>query len=363
MVLQSVPVKDRIGEWVARLSGWAVARARLVLLLSVALAVGCGVLASRLDVFGDFSNLLPPDTESVRHLRALEKRTRVLADYMVGVESEDSGARAAAGAMLRERLDAIDHDLVSGITSDQHAPRQFAWDNRFLFAKLPDLVRARDALRRKLAEANPMYVSLDDDAPGAPDATDDLEAKLDKARADAADQAPLISKDGRLQLFVVRTTFTPDDDVRGPRLNRLIFAAAHDVEARFPGVKVGIAGDVITSLIEHDSLLKGMAASTVATILLVVGALLLYYRSFLGVGALFWSLLVGVAATFAFTRLTIGHLNLASAFLSSIVIGNGINCGLVLLARYQEELSRTPIRPSRSRRPCAARPPARSSPP
>jgi hypothetical protein len=332
-------VKDRIGDLVARLSGWAVVHARLVIVLSWVVAIGSGLLASRLDVFGDFSNLLPPDTESVRHLRALEKRTRVLADYMVGVESADPVARADAGKMLRERLDAVDHDLVSGITSDQHAPRQFAWDNRFLFASLTDLTRARSALDRKLAEANPMYVSLEDDPPaGAPAPVDDLEAKLDKAKADAAEQAPFISKDGHLQLMIVRTTFTSDDSVRGPKLNELIFAAAHDVEAKYPTVKVGVAGDVITSLIEHDSLLKGMVASTLATIALVVGALLLYYRSTLAVGALFWSLLVGVVATFAFTRLTIGHLNLASAFLSSIVIGNGINCGLILLARYQEEL-------------------------
>ena len=331
-------MKDQIGDLVAKLSGWAVARARLMMALSWAIAIASGFLASRLDVFGDFSNLLPPDTESVRHLRALEKRTRVLADYMVGVESDDASARAAGAVLLRDRLDAIDHDLVSGITSDQHAPRQFAWDHRFLFASLVDLQRARDALTRKLAEANPMYVSLDDDPPGAPVATDDLEQKLDKAKAEADDQAPLISKDGHLQLFIVRTTFTADDSVRGPKLNELIFAAAHDVEAKFPNVKVGIAGDVITSLIEHDSLLKGMVASTLVTIALVVLALLLYYRSVLGVGALVWSLLVGVVATFAFTRLTIGHLNLASAFLSSIVIGNGINCGLVLLSRYQEEL-------------------------
>ncbi len=331
-------MRDRIGEIVARLSGWSAARARLVIIVSWVFAIGCALLAARLDVFGDFSNLLPPQTESVRHLRALERRTRVLADYMIGVECDDPTLRATAAAAMRERIEAIDHDLVSGISSDKHAPRQFAWDHRFLFASLSDLERARAALERRLAEANPMYVALDDDPGSAPQATDDLEAKLDKAEADAKDLAPFISKDGHLQLFIVRTAFTSDDSVRGPRLNKLIFAAVHDIEARFPGVTIGVAGDVITSLIEHDSLLKGMLASIIVTVVLVVGALLLFYRSALAVGALAWSLAVGVIATFAFTRLTIGHLNLASAFLSSIVIGNGINCGLLLLSRYQQEL-------------------------
>jgi hypothetical protein len=102
-----------------------VARARLVLALSWIVAIGSGILASRLDVFGDFSYLLPPETESVRHLRALEKRTRVLADYMIGVESDDATLRANAAKVMREKLDAIDHDLVSGVTSDQHAGHQF----------------------------------------------------------------------------------------------------------------------------------------------------------------------------------------------------------------------------------------------
>jgi len=329
-------LKDFVGHFVASLSAWAVARARLVLALSWIVAIGSGILASRLDVFGDFSYLLPPETESVRHLRALEKRTRVLADYMIGVESDDATLRANAAKVMREKLDAIDHDLVSGVTSDQHAGHQFAWDHRFLFAPKDDLTRARDALEAKIAAANPMYVSLDDPPPTS--ATDDLEARLDKAKAEADDLAPFVSKDGRLQLFIVRTTFTSDDSTRGPKLNSLILAAAHDVETRFPGVTVGIAGDVITNLAEHNALLNGMVMSTLATIALVIGALLLYYRSVLAVGALSWSLTVGVLATFAFTRLSIGHLNLASAFLSSIVIGNGINFGLLLLARYLEEL-------------------------
>ena len=46
---------------------------------------------------------------------------------------------------------------------------------------------------------------------------------------------------------------------------------------------------------------------------------------------------MGTVITFGLTRLAIGHLNLATAFLSSIVVGNGINFGIVLVARYLEE--------------------------
>ena len=72
--------------------------------------------------------------------------------------------------------------------------------------------------------------------------------------------------------------------------------------------------------------------------MLVLLALLWFFRSALAVGALSWSLTVGTLATFAFAKLAIGHLNLATAFLSSIVIGNGINVGILVTARYLEEL-------------------------
>src|SRR6185503_7131951 len=40
------------------------------------------------------------------------------------------------------------------------------------------------------------------------------------------------------------------------------------------------------------------------------------------------------------TRLFIGHLNIATAFLSAIVVGNGINPALILLSRFRDELRR-----------------------
>src|ERR1700691_2100742 len=194
----AVTVSERVGDIVVRVTDKVVRHAKLTLALSWVVAIVCGWCASHLQVFGDFSSLLPPNTESVLQLRALEKRTRVLATYMMGLESDDPVQRSQAAAALRLRLDGIDRDLVAGVSADEQGARRFAWDNRFLFTPLVDLQRARDALQTKIAEANPLYVSLDDDAPSS--STDDLEERLDKAEKDAKDPGAFISKDGRLQL-------------------------------------------------------------------------------------------------------------------------------------------------------------------
>jgi uncharacterized protein len=340
--------KAHLGERLAVVAG-SVARicalrSRAVLPLSWAVAVLAGFLLSHLTVHGAFQDLLPPDAEAVRHLHELEQRTRVLADYLIGVETNDSDQRAAATVALRARLDTLDPDLVAGITADHKVEHEFAWKNRWLYAPLKELQAARDGLNREMIKANPLVENLEDDPPPAAGGADkkpafaDLEDRLERAKKDADDPGTFVSKDGHLQLVIVRTTFTSDDTDRGGKLTAALESASRAVETEFPGVTVGMTGDVITSNAEHDSLLRGMATSTGVTILLVVGALLLFYRSLWGVLALCWALTVGVLVTFAYSWLTVSHLNLASAFLSSIVIGNGINFGLVYLARYLEEV-------------------------
>ena len=83
-------------------------RDRTVLAIAVLLAIVGGALTSRLKVRSDLSYLLPESTPSVRQLRAIEKRARVSATFMIGAESDDPAARARAGEELLRRIRALD---------------------------------------------------------------------------------------------------------------------------------------------------------------------------------------------------------------------------------------------------------------
>jgi hypothetical protein len=324
------------------------AHRRAILLLSIVLAVGSAVLASKLSVEGDFSHLLPPSEQSVQHLRKIEARTRSLSTFMVGVESDDPALREKAALALHARILKLDKGL--GVTYDDRVAYQYAYRNRFMLASMTDLEAARAALQKRLLEANPLGVSLEDedepadagkdaakkDAPKK-DPVEDLETRLAELKAKADYTGGTVSPDKKLQMIIVRTGFASDSSAGGEEMLAMLEGAIAQTKAEFPAVTFGMAGDVITSLAEHRTLLDGMLISTLATIALVMAALLLFYRSFTGVMALLWSLAVGACLTFGFTKLSVGHLNLASAFLSSIVIGNGINFGIILLARYMEE--------------------------
>src|SRR3954447_6247691 len=94
---------DRLGAFAAALGAFSAAHARTVLVLSWLLAAGSVLLIARLTVDAGFTAVLPANTESVRHIHALERRVRVPATYMIGVEAANPELRAAAAADLLAR--------------------------------------------------------------------------------------------------------------------------------------------------------------------------------------------------------------------------------------------------------------------
>ncbi|RYZ49189.1 MAG: hypothetical protein EOP49_16920, partial [Sphingobacteriales bacterium] len=139
-------------------------------------------------------------------------------------------------------------------------------------------------------------------------------------------------------MMVLQTPFPAGDVGQDDALLEALDPMIQAVQAEHPKVKIGIAGDVLTSSEEHRAILQGMLQATLVTIGLVMVGMWLYFGSFYGVLGLAVSLGVGVCITFAITRMTIGYLNVATAFLASIVVGNGVNFGIMLLSRYAEAL-------------------------
>jgi predicted exporter len=320
-------------------------------ILGGALLLGLAVapVAARLPLHGDLTYLLPPGTPSVQDLHALEARAQLYGTIIVAVESDDAGRRLAAAEHVRARLAALPADAVIGVDYDDGARDRFAWAHRHLLVPTDDLTAVRDELAARKARSNPLYVSLDDDdspaaagaAASAPTLGERLRAlkqKLDAAEAGAAHPRPHLSSDGTLQIVVVRTRFPAGEVSRNAATLAAVGAAAEEARRLGGGaVRVGITGDVVNTASEHRALLGSMFQATVFTVVIVAIGMLLFFRSAAGVGALLGALTLGALCTFAFAWLTIGHLNLATAFLAPIVVGNGINFGIILLARYFEE--------------------------
>ncbi len=314
-----------------------------LLLLSVLVTVACGYLGTRLPVRTDLTKLLPESKRSVQDLTALQLRARPFSTVHVVLESLDPALRARAGVELRDQLAKLPPELVISLSADDAPLHRFAWEHRFLLAPMADLEAARDALQARLdrakLRANPLYVSFDDpDEKPEHDRLSELEGKLADLERKATEPPRRVSRDGRLELLVIQTAFPASDYDRTRNLIKQIEAIGEAVVGRYPGVTVGLAGNAMLTLEEHDSVLEGMSLSVGLTLTLCALALLMYYRSGRVVLAMLWALAVGVSATFALALLLVGHLDMMSAFLIAIVVGNGINAGLILVARYLEEV-------------------------
>ena len=334
-----------------RYAAWIERRRVLVVLASLVLAVVGGVLASRLPLRSDLSSLLPESRTSVKDLRVLQQRASSFGRIYVMVEADDPAQRALAAERLTTGIrginQALGRDLVGHVTADDGPLYEFVWAHRFLYADLADLTAARDALQERIRQAklaaNPLFIPFDDeptDAPEAPDRLDTLRDKLAEAEGKAQAPPQPVSGDGRLQLITINTSFA--SSAQGP--SKALLGAIHrqleELERALPGVRFGVTGTVTMSLAEHRSVVEGMLTSGLVTLVLCAVALVAYYRSGKLVLAVLWALIVGVTVTLGVTKLAIGHLNMMSSFLTAIVIGNGINPGLILASRYLEEVRR-----------------------
>src|SRR5262245_8801050 len=140
---------------------WVDRRRWHVLTLSALLSAGSLILALSLPLEADLAQLLPESERSVKDLKVLEGRTRVLGTMMAAVMSTDARLRQRAVASLDGRLRALGPGLVSRTVTDDGVARQFAWSQRYLYAPLDDLRDAHrglvDRITRAKLEANPAY--------------------------------------------------------------------------------------------------------------------------------------------------------------------------------------------------------------
>ena len=117
------------------------------------------------------------------------------------------------------------------------------------------------------------------------------------------------------------------------------FAELGGPGAYAPGMRVGFCSDVAISVEELDALEADLSLSSVLVGIAEILVIVIYYRWWRSVFVLFPPLLLATAYAFEIASLPPGNvtaLTSNTAFLGSIIVGNGINVGIVLLARYRE---------------------------
>lgn len=327
-------------NWLVRL---AVRRARLVLTVGLAIVIAGLAVASRLSLQTDLAELLPARAPSVIALRALASRVGGTGNVAIAIESIDGQPQALRAyvpelaAALRAKLGTRLLSLRYRRTEIEQYYRRFA----AYYVSLDELEhwvgRAEHAVG---ARENPLYLDLDD-RDELSELANELRASRDKLEpSNAADPESglFMTEHGRLAVIFVRPAADSLDLGASEGLLREIegiVAATHPERA---GARIaGYTGSIPSALSEVDAVRHDIASTSILVLLCVGGVVIWYFR---GVRELFMlgaPLVVGIAVALGFAEVAIGHLNAQTAFLGSVIVGTGINYGVILLDRFRQQ--------------------------
>jgi len=321
--------------WITRLVH-AVERRRWFVLAGAALVVAASLaLALRLRLVTDLAELLPTDDPAVLETHRIQDRLGGVTALQIAIESPDQAANLAFAQALADQLAREPRTLVDRFAYDVRAERRFFQHAWWLYLERADLELIRDRLVHELRWAkNPLLVDLDDDK--AP--LDELEARL-RHRARQVDRFPdgyFMSADGHLVVVMVWPPGTLFREHAGEALFTRVQALVATLPAR-PGLTVRYAGQIYDSIVERHALENDLAWASGLCVVMIGLAVAVFYGRIRAVPLMAAPATCGVAVALGVAALAFGQLNTSTAFLGSIILGNGINAAIIQLARYEEE--------------------------
>jgi predicted RND superfamily exporter protein len=328
------------GPIAARVAALPLRRPWLLIGLCALLALIGGGLATRLELRTRFEQLLPDHEPSVVELRRVQEHLAASQHVFIVLEGDDPGALRELGDTLVPKLRDVGPPWVTSAQDGVQEAETFLRPRAAMFLGVDDLQKLSDDVEARWdwEIGKSTGSNLDDDPPPEITAAS-LRSRFGLSQEDRFPGGYYQSRDGRALVVVARSAVEAGELERAQEALRRIKAVVRPLATgRFDGVRVGYAGDLVTSLAEYGAVradLVSVGALGVALVLAVVFLFFMRLRVLIAMGI---TIGVGLAWTFGLTEIAIGHLNVATGFLFSIVAGNGINFGIIYMARFYEEL-------------------------
>lgn len=313
----------------------------LVLVLCTIFSVLAFFWAKNLKIETDFSELLPPQKESVQNLKKLNENFGSMGHLLVTVESEDPSISEKFAEDFVERI-----ERLPGVRYvDFRKPVEFFKKRQWLYVDLEDLQEMERRVDRSLElqekGVSPVFSGLMDfaDEEDRPDLTfKDIRKKYEKR---LKGEASGLSSDEEGKFIVLKVKANQGaEDIES---NRALISSIRHLEEKlkkekiFRSVKVGYTGGYQASIETEDLIRKEMTWVSVIVSLILIFILILYFRRFSGAMLVAIPLAMGILWTGGFVYLVLGHVNVVTAFAVSILAGLGSDYGIYLLSRFAKE--------------------------
>jgi len=334
-----------------KLADFQTRRPFVILLLAAAVSVVSLFFVRDLGLDSRFIALLPENRPSVQDLDKVRDRVRGLSALTVAVQSPSHDIEGMRHYVrdLAKTLEALPADEIGIVDWNVGAYDDFVREHKHLYASLDLLERLQEALDerhdRERLKNNPFWIDFeeDDERETVEDILDELEAESDRGeeKSEKFPDGYYQHEDGDVIALFVRSEIGSDANAAGRIIERVQAEVdALDPTSYGPDLKVTLSGDVIIAEEEQQAIARELVLATTITVATVLLLIVLFFgrpRSVFLLGA---GLVPAVLMTFAVADITVDSLNASTAFLGSIIIGNGVNPNIIWLSRYFEERRR-----------------------
>ncbi|HEY0463065.1 MAG TPA: MMPL family transporter [Polyangiaceae bacterium] len=337
------------------------------MLLVLATLLPTGFLASRLSLRTEFTELLPDGKRSVIEARRIAERLSGKSSPGAGsgstlsvvAKSENVDALKRFVDSLAPQIRKLDPKLVTSVQDGSREVQDFFRAHKHLYADLSDIQQIHDDVIDRydyeVQKKGGMDLGLDDaentsgaaaskaDVPPPLDAQA-LEDRFKKKIEEAQKQQPgtdgyyIGKSNGQTYgVILVRSPLNSMDPVAFELRSQIqkLVSAIHP-QAWDPKLTVGYSGNLLTTAEAKHEITQDLVQIGGAGVAMILAAILLFFLRFRVLACMGLTILVGCTWSFAGAYLGIGYLNLASGLMVSIITGNGINFGIIYMARYIE---------------------------
>ncbi|PIR20431.1 MAG: hypothetical protein COV45_06570 [Deltaproteobacteria bacterium CG11_big_fil_rev_8_21_14_0_20_47_16] len=315
----------------------------VVVLLSIALFYGTFSVVKHIQVRSDFKEMLPDQYRSVIELNKIESRVRSSATLQVLVGGRNWPATRkfidAFVAAVPEQLG----DLIATVDYENTTVKKFFEKNKYLYVDLGDLKeihkRIKDQIDYEKIKKSPLYIEFTDEPRkfDISDIEDKYKAKTNKY--EHYEDGYFTTPDATLAVIILKpikgaTGLEFAEKLMG-RVQKTIDSL--NPKSFDPSIQTVFGGRFPKLKVEYRALIGDILKTTILAVSLIGMVVLLYFRR-MRMGILMTiTVAQGTLLALTFAYYAIGYLTSQTAFLGSIIVGNGINYSLILMARYLEE--------------------------
>ncbi len=328
---------------------YVTSKPKLVLLIAFILTILAGVLASGLSIELNWVALAPKGNEAVKEYGEILEDFPSLSNIMVIVESDNPKEMLLAINEIEDQINNLE-DYVTSITVGLN--RDFilkygllldenSKDMIYMF-KDPNFESFLTALPYLLEEDIPenqktfLLRTIDDLVIESQRETLD-DKKIKSLFKDIySGNTLLTSEDGTMAMLTIQPSFEMMDIAKLEPGVKAIEDVIEGVSKNHPEVTIGVTGMHVVMRDETASIQSDSSLTIVLAIVLIFTLLYFAFRAVVAPILAFIPLFVGIIWGVGLTTLTIGRLNMLTAFAAAMLLGLGVDYAIHLYSSYIE---------------------------